>query len=163
LFKAARASLDFRLAHGGGGTGWSRAWVMNQFARFRDGEQFHNSFLALLRKSTLTNLFDNHPPFQIDGNFGGCAAIAEALLQSQVKLPKGGYRIDLLPALPPAWRDGAIHGLRARGDVAVDLEWHDGKLAHTWLTAERAGQYTVRTPDGVERTVTLPAGARTAL
>jgi len=163
LFTAARASLDARIVAGSGGTGWSRAWVMNFYARFYDGANFQNSLLILLRKSTLSNLFDTHPPFQIDGNFGACAGIAEALLQSHIASPNGGYRIDLLPALPPAWRDGAISGLRARGGVQVDLEWHDGSLSKASLTADHGGSFIVRTPDGKDHPVTLRLGQPTDL
>lgn len=163
LFAAARASLDARLANGGGGTGWSRAWVMNHFARFGDGPRFHDSFAVLLRKSTLPNLFDTHPPFQIDGNFGATAAVAEALLQSHVRLSDGTYRIDLLPALPPEWADGSVQGLQARGGVTVDMEWQRGKLTGAWLTSQTPGRFTVRTADGALHELVLAGGKRTSL
>ena len=137
LAAAAKATLERRLAHGGGHTGWSRAWIINHWARLREGEKVSENIRALLSHSTSNNLFDMHPPFQIDGNFGGSAGIAEALLQSQ-----GGV-IDLLPALPAEWGEGCFEGLRARGGAVVSAEWKDGKMVRAEVSAVSNRRYTV--------------------
>ena len=153
LARAARATIERRLAHGGGHTGWSRAWIINFWARLGDGEQAHENLIALLSKSTLPNLFDNHPPFQIDGNFGGAAAIAEMLVQSHAG------ELHLLPALPRAWTSGMVSGLRARGGVELDLAWSGGLPRTATLKPTVDGTPRLRLPAGV-RIRTLKDGAK---
>lgn len=153
LLAAARKSLDYRLAHGGGHTGWSRAWLINLFARLKDGEEAWRNVQALLAKSTLPNLFDNHPPFQIDGNFGSAAGVAEMLVQSHREVGAGtaarGHVIELLPALPKEWSSGSVRGLRARGGVTLDLVWEEGRIAFASIKSSGDEPLRIAWPEGV--------------
>lgn len=157
LADACRMTLERR---GDGGTGWSRAWKIAFRARLGDGDRALKLLGSLLqpaitpegdRGGTFPNLFCSHPPFQIDGNFGGAAGIMEMLLQSHDGV------IDLLPALPEAWSSGSYRGLMARGGVEVGCRWHRGRVVEATLRSATTQRLTVRTPDGELRAVECPA------
>jgi alpha-L-fucosidase 2 len=143
LARAARTTLERRLRFGGGHTGWSRAWIINFWARFEEGDSAYSNLRELLRTSTMPNLFDLHPAspepvFQIDGNFGGTAGIAEMLIQSH------SGSLHLLPALPAAWPDGRVTGLRGRGGYTVDMNWSAGKIRGAVIRADQEGVCKLR-------------------
>ena len=143
LAQAARKTLEYRLSHGGGHTGWSRAWIINHYAKLWDGETAYYNIEQLFAHSTYPNMFDKHPPFQIDGNFGATAAMAEMLLQS------GSERLVLLPALPSAWKSGQMKGIRVKGNAEADITWVQGELAECVVKAESALKTKVRYKDKV--------------
>ena len=153
LFEAAKQSLIFR---GDGGTGWSRAWKINFWARLLDGDHAHLMLknLLTLTQSPLTkykgggvypNLFDAHPPFQIDGNFGATSGMTEMLLQSHRRDAEDHTIIDLLPALPSAWPTGKVTGLRTRGGFEIAMQWKDGKLQHARIESKLGNVARIRT------------------
>ena len=153
VFKAAKKTIDFRLQHGGAGTGWSRAWMINFNARLLDPVSAIENIRKFFEISIADNLFDEHPPFQIDGNFGFTAGVAELLLQSH----EGFLR--LLPALPNNWKEGKITGLKARGNIEVDMEWTDGKLVRTGLKSPEGKSIKLKYRNE-EFEVKLPAGQK---
>ena len=147
LAKAARVSLERRLAAGGAYTGWSRAWAIGLWARLGDGDKAYESLTMLMKHSTGPNLFDTHPAgngsiFQIDGNFGATAAIAEMLLQSHDR------EVALLPALPKAWPKGSVRGLCARGGLEVSITWDGGRATSSTVKARNTARFFLRPPNG---------------
>ena len=148
IFEAAKKTLERRLSNGGGHTGWSKAWIVSLYARLFEPEKALENLNGLFKKSTLNNLFDTHPPFQIDGNFGAAAAISEMIMQSQ------NNEINLLPALPKAWNEGSMRGLRARGACTVNIDWSNGELKKATIQSSKGGTYTIRYKE-LTKTVTL--------
>jgi alpha-L-fucosidase 2 len=166
LAAATHATLDARLAAGGGSTGWSRSWTINCYARLRDAEAAHQSVLQLFRQSTRPNLFDvcglkENSPFQIDGNLGGPTGLIEMLLQSHRKTPNGEPILHLLPALPKAWPSGSFRGLCARGGITIDLVWKDGQPIQATLASRNDITFTIVSPKPSrhsDKPLTLKAG-----
>lgn len=136
--KAAEKVIEDRLSQGGGHTGWSRGWIMNFYARLLDGNKVWNNLTELWAKKTYSNLFDAHPPFQMDGNMGSIAALAETLVQSHAD------EINLLPALPDALPAGKITGLVARGGFELDIDWENGHLVNTVITSRLGNDLKIR-------------------
>ena len=151
LCDAAKITLQRRLSKGGGHTGWSRAWIMNMYARLWDGENAYKQLLLLFSNSTLPNLFDTHPPFQIDGNFGSIAAITEMLLQSRED------KTIFLPALPSAWQNGFVEGICGRENIRYDIRWSKGVLTDVTLHAGSDTSITLSYKDK-EKRLTLQEG-----
>lgn len=133
--EAMKTTLNTR---GDGGTGWSKAWKINFWARLHEGNRSHKLVQEILKESTLKNLFDTHPPFQIDGNFGATSGMTEMLVQSH-----GGY-IEILPSLPDAWSNGSFRGIKARGNFGIDAEWRDGKITTLMITSGSGNDCAVK-------------------
>ncbi len=153
LAAAASRALESRLANGGGHTGWSRAWIINHYAKLWQGDKAYEHITHMLRDSTYPNLFDKHPPFQIDGNFGVCAGIAQMLVQSH------GNRVILLPALPAKWQSGSVKGLKVVSGATVSVAWEKGCL--TWLEIESSIPMEYEVVYGTEkRKAVLSSGER---
>jgi len=138
LFDAAKRTIQYRIDHGGAGPGWSRAWIISFYARLLDKKAVQEHIDLFLQRSVYGNLLDIHPPFQIDGNFGFTAGVAEALLQSHEGL------LRILPALPDQWKEGSIKGFKARGNITVDILWKEGKLQQCILTAQTSKKVKIK-------------------
>ena len=144
MFKAVRRTLDYRLENGGAGTGWSRAWLINCSARLLDGDMAYDHIQLLFQKSLYDNLFDAHPPFQIDGNFGYTAGIAEMLVQSHEE-----NTVRILPALPTAWKEGYVKGLNAQGGLTVDIHWKNNFLEKVIFYSKFDRQFDINYNDHI--------------
>jgi alpha-L-fucosidase 2 len=162
LAQAARKSLDRRLAAKGGQTGWSRAWLINFMACLGDGEAALEHLNDIFNRLTLPNLFNTHPPFQIDGNFGALSGMTQMLVRSRLRFSaiNGSKKVllDLLPALPQSWPTGRIKGVRAKGNLELDLEWQNGQPVSI-VIRNNGSEIPVSIRRGTEKTeLTLPPG-----
>ncbi len=149
IYEAAKRTIARRIENGGGSTGWSRAWTICFYTRLKDGENALKHLKYLLEKCTANNLFDIHPPFQIDGNFGGVAAITEMLLQSHLGSPDNRVS-ELLPALPNEWNKGSVKGIKARGNLTFDISWENSILKNAAVTAENDCTLKIKINDKTE-------------
>lgn len=166
LCDAAAKVLQRRAAHGGGHTGWSRAWLINLHARLGDGEECNRHVELLLSKSTMPNMLDDHPPFQIDGNFGGCAGIVECLVQAEegmVETEQGamekGVLIELLPACPKNWKRGELKGVYVLGGWSVSFGWENGAVRDLVVSRTKEGMFSgavILLPGGTQARVYGP-------
>jgi alpha-L-fucosidase 2 len=152
------AALVSLRARGDKSTGWSTAWKINIYARLLQGEDAHRQIRSLFSRNILPNLFDSHPPFQIDGNFGYTSGVAEMLLQSNVR-QNGKYLYVLLPALPAEWKDGEVDGLLARGGCVVDQKWTNGNLQQATFTATRNTDFIIIYKD-IKKELSLKQGQK---
>ena len=157
LAEAASKSMDYRISHGGGHTGWSSAWLISQYARLHRAEKARESLDKVLEKSLNPNLFTQCPPFQIDANFGTTAGIAEMLLQSHI-YEQGAYIIQLLPSLPEGWKNGKFSGLKARGGFEVSVEWKDGVMVRAEIKSLLGNPFRVWYRGGYIETGDLEKG-----
>ena len=146
LAEASKVVLNHR---GDGATGWSMGWKLNQWARLHDGNRAYKLYGNLLKNGTLDNLWDTHPPFQIDGNFGGTAGVTEMLMQSHM-----GF-IHLLPALPDAWKDGEVKGLCAKGNFEVSITWQNGEMTQVEILSKNGGPCQLRYKDAILKLKTV--------
>lgn len=153
LAEAAKKTLN---ARGDDGTGWSLAWKINMWNRLHDGDHAYKLLSVLLTTKTLPNLFDNHPPFQIDGNFRATAAIAEMLVQSHLQNQDGTFDVHLLPSLPSSLPDGSVKGLCARGGFVIDMAWEDWQVTEVNITSTIGGDLSLRANGKERKFVTTP-------
>jgi alpha-L-fucosidase 2 len=162
LAKAARVTLERRLANGGGQTGWSRAWVVNYWDHLGEGEKAYESLQVMFRQSTFSNLMDTHPPgvFQIDGNLGAANGMLEALVQS-FWYPDH-VEVHLLPALPSPWNEGSLRGVRIRGGAELEMQWSGSRLSTITWQALQAGDFDLHLPSGQSLSGIRTANGETA-